>query len=74
MKDSMGLADIYIASGKAKQAKAIIDNLAFHSPVEYGVNFLYGNLYKSLGDYEKALYYTEQCCDISDSLANAQKQ
>lgn len=74
MKDSMGLADIYIASGKAKQAKAIIDNLAFHSPVEYGVNFLYGNLYKSLGDYEKALYYTEQCYDISDSLANAQKQ
>lgn len=73
MKDSMGLADIYIASGKAKQAKAIIDNLAFHSPAEYGVNFLYGNLYKSLGDYEKALYYTEQCFDISDSLTNAQK-
>ncbi len=74
MKDSMGLAGIYIASGKIKQAKELVDNMALHSPTAYGVNLLYGNIYKLTGNYEKALYFKEFCFEIVDSLTNAQSK
>ena len=74
MKDSMGLAGIYIASGKIKQAKELVDNMALHSPTAYGVNLLYGNIYKLTGNYEKALYFKEFCFEIVDSLSNVQSK
>lgn len=74
MEDSMGLADIYIASGKIRQAKKLVDNMALHSPTAYGVNLLYGDIYKFTGNYEKALYFKEFCFEIVDSLSNAQSK
>lgn len=74
MKDSMGLAGIYIASGKIEQAKELVDNMALHSPTAYGVNLLYGDIYKLAGNYEKALYFKEFCFKIVDSLTNAQSK
>ncbi len=74
MEDSMGLAGIYIASGKIRQAKKLVDNMALHSPTAYGVNLLYGDIYKFTGNYEKALYFKEFCFEIVDSLSNAQSK
>lgn len=74
MEDSMGLAGIYIASGKSRQAKKLVDNMALHSPTAYGVNLLYGDIYKFTGNYEKALYFKEFCFEIVDSLSNAQSK
>ncbi len=74
MKDSMGLAGIYIASGKIKQAKELVDNMALHNPTTYGVNLLYGDIYKFTGNYEKALYFKEFCFEIVDSLSNVQSK
>ena len=74
MEDSIGLAGIYIASGKIRQAKELVDNMALHSPTAYGVNLLYGDIYKFTGNYEKALYFKEFCFEIVDSLSNAQSK
>ena len=74
MKDSMGLAGIYIASGKIKQAKELVDNMALHNPTTYGVNLLYGDIYKFTGNYEKALYFKEFCFEIVDYLSNDQSK
>lgn len=74
MKDSIGLASIYIASGKIKQAKEIVDNIALHMPTAYGVNLLYGDIYKLSKDYKKALYFKELCFEIVDSLNNVQNK
>lgn len=74
LKDSMGLAGIYIASGKIDQAKQLIDKMALHNPTAYGVNLLYGDVYKISGNYEKALYFKEFCFEIVDSLTNAQNK
>lgn len=68
MKDSMGLADIYIASGRVHLAKQMVDKMILHDSLNYFFNDLYVRIYKIKEDYNKALHYNEICFNIFDTI------
>ena len=68
MKDSMGLADIYIASGRVHLAKQMVDKMILHDSLNYFLNDLYVRIYKIKADYNKALHYNEICFNIFDTI------
>lgn len=74
MKDSIGLADIYVASGKIDLAKGLIDKMILRDSLNYLLNELYVDIYKAKGDYKKALHFNETCFDIFDSIATKQNK
>lgn len=74
MNDSIGLADIYVASGKIDLAKELIDKMILRDSLNYLLNELYVEIYKSKKDYKKALHFNEICFNISDSITIKQNK
>lgn len=74
MKDSIGLVDIYVASGRIDLAKELIDKMILRDSLNYLLNELYVEIYKSEGDYKKALHFNETCFDIFDSITIKQNK
>lgn len=68
VNDSVGLADIYIASGKYDAAKELVDKMFPNDSMDFVLNDFYSNIYKAKGDYPKAFHYKERCLDIFDSI------
>lgn len=74
MKDSIGLADIYVTSGKLDLAKKLIDKMILRDSLNYLLNKLYVDIYKSEGDYKKALHFHEVYFNIFDSITTKQNK
>lgn len=74
IKDSIGLADIYVATGKINMAKELIDKMILHDSLNYLLNELYVEIYKLKGDYQQALHFNEICFDIFDSITIKQNK
>lgn len=68
ISDSVGLADIYIASGKYDSAKELVDKMFPNDPMDFVLNDFYSSIYKAKGDYPKAFYFKERCLNLLDSM------
>ncbi len=68
INDSVGLADIYIASGKYDAAKELVDKMFLNDSIDFVLNDFYSNIYKAKGNYQKAFHFKERCLDILDSM------
>ena len=72
--DSIGLAESYIALGDPVSAKALVDRLYPRDSNDYTLNDMYGEIYKSLGNYKEALHYKEISFTIYDSIIITQSK
>lgn len=74
IEDSVGLAAIYMASGKHDLAKDLIDKMFPNDSMDFVLNDIYSNIYKAKGNYLKALYFKERCVNILDSTYISQNK
>lgn len=74
MKDSVGLADSYLAAGQLAKAKALVDRMYPHDSNNYTLNKLYAKIYELTGRYKEALHYKEHSFAIYDSILMAQNK
>ena len=74
MKDSVGLADSYLAAGQLAKAKALVDQMYPHDSNNYTLNKLYAKIYELTGRYKEALHYKEHSFAIYDSILMAQNK
>lgn len=68
IRDSIGLADSYLASGKITLAKELVDRMYLHDSTDFVLNNMYSVIYKTEGDYKEALHFKEICVEILDSM------
>lgn len=68
VNDSVGLAYVYMASGKYDSAKELIDKMFPNDSMDFVLNHLYADFYKAKEDYQKAFHFKEVCLDILDSM------
>lgn len=74
MKDSVGLADSYLAAGQLAEAKSLVDRMYPHKSNNYTLNKLYAKIYESTGRYKEALHYKELSFTIYDSIIMEQNK
>lgn len=68
VRDSIGLAHVYMASGKYDSAKELVDKMFPNDSMDFVLNHIYANIYKAKEDYQKAFHFEEVCLDILDSI------
>lgn len=74
IEDSVGLAAVYITSGKYDLAKDLVDKMFPNDSMDFVLNDIYSNIYKAKEDYPKALYFKERCVNILDSTYISQNK
>lgn len=68
VNDSIGLAGVYIASGKYDAAKELVDKMFPNDSMDFVLNDFYSNIYKAKEDYPKAFHFKERCLNLLDSM------
>ncbi|WP_289750276.1 hypothetical protein [uncultured Bacteroides sp.] len=68
VRDSIGLAHVYMASGKYDSAKELVDKIFPNDSMDFVLNHIYANFYKAKRDYQKAFHFEEVCLNILDSM------
>lgn len=68
IRDSVGLADSYLASGKIALAKELVNRMYLHDSTDFVLNNMYSVIYKAEGNYKEALHFKEVCVEILDSM------
>ena len=74
MKDSVGLADSYLAAGQLAEAKALVDRMYPHDSTDFTLNELYVEIYEATKNYKQALRHKKISFGIYDSLVTEQNE